>query len=242
MWSKFSAMTNNLAQNLSEQLRLVLEPMQASKLEGDYRTGRRINMRKIIPYIASNFRKDKIWLRRTKPFKRDYSIILAIDDSFSMDDNKTKEMTFESVALISKALNLLESGRLSILSYGEQAEVLHKLHDQFTDGTGAKLLQKLQFKQKKTLIGQLVNFVTNYFNTDATMNCDNGANSKLLVVISDGRGIFSEGKQYVQKTISRAKAANIFIVFVIIDNPNNEVSLKLVTRSQDFHDSPLDNN
>ena len=29
-------------------------------------------MRKVIPYIASGYRKDKIWLRRTKPSKRQY--------------------------------------------------------------------------------------------------------------------------------------------------------------------------
>ena len=34
-------------------------------------------MRKVIPYIASQFRKDKIWLRRTKPSKRQYQIFRA---------------------------------------------------------------------------------------------------------------------------------------------------------------------
>jgi midasin (ATPase involved in ribosome maturation) len=29
----------------------------ASRLQGDFRTGKRLNMRKIIPYIASDFRK-----------------------------------------------------------------------------------------------------------------------------------------------------------------------------------------
>lgn len=29
-------------------------------------------MKKIIPYVASNFRKDKIWLRRNEPSKRTY--------------------------------------------------------------------------------------------------------------------------------------------------------------------------
>ena len=43
----FSAITSNLSQELSEQLRLVLEPTQASRLKGDFRTGRRINMRKV---------------------------------------------------------------------------------------------------------------------------------------------------------------------------------------------------
>jgi midasin len=41
-------------------------------------------MRKVIPYIASNFRKDKIWLRRTKPHSRDYQVLLALDDSESI--------------------------------------------------------------------------------------------------------------------------------------------------------------
>lgn len=59
---------------------------------GDYRTGKRLNMRKVIPYIASQFRKDKIWLRRTKPSKRQYQICLAIDDSSSMIDNHSKQV------------------------------------------------------------------------------------------------------------------------------------------------------
>ncbi len=50
-------------------------------LQGDYRTGKRLNMRKVIPYIASQFRKDRIWLRRTKPAQRNYQIVLAVDDS-----------------------------------------------------------------------------------------------------------------------------------------------------------------
>lgn len=49
-------------------------------------------MRKVIPYIASQYRKDKIWLRRTKKNKRQYQILLAIDDSSSMADNKSKQV------------------------------------------------------------------------------------------------------------------------------------------------------
>ena len=32
---------------------------------GLYKTGKKLNLKKIIPFIASNYRKDKIWLRRT---------------------------------------------------------------------------------------------------------------------------------------------------------------------------------
>ena len=59
---------------LTEQLRLILEPTQASRMAGDYRTGKRINMKKVIGYIASHFRKDKIWMRRTQPDKRRYQV------------------------------------------------------------------------------------------------------------------------------------------------------------------------
>lgn len=77
LWGRLRGVTGSLSQRLCEQLRLVLEPMVATKLQGDYRSGKRINMRRVIPYIASGFRKDKIWLRRTKPAKRDYQVCLS---------------------------------------------------------------------------------------------------------------------------------------------------------------------
>ncbi len=84
IWKKMSATTAPLAAELCEQLRLILEPTLKSKLQGDYRSGKRLNMRKVIPYIASNFRKDKIWLRRTKPNTRNYQVMLTVDDSESV--------------------------------------------------------------------------------------------------------------------------------------------------------------
>lgn len=202
---------------------MVLEPTQASHLKGDFRTGRRINMRKIIPYIASQFRKDKIWLRRTKPSKREYKIALAIDDSASMSYNNSKELAFESIALISKALTLLESGQLSVLSFGENTEVLHKLTDTFTDKSGVKLMQKLNFNQTKTDVGNLVEFAAEMLNSSPTSS--NAAIAKLLILVGDGRGIFSEDKNQVLAAIRRAKLANIFMVFVIVDNPTNKHSI-----------------
>lgn len=137
-WNCLCSVTDAAARDLSEKLRLVLEPTQASRLKGDYKTGKRINMRKIIPYIASQFRKDKIWLRRTKPSKRDYQIVLALDDSSSMADNHSKELAFESLSLISKAMTYLEVGQLSVISFGEQVKVLHPLGEAFTEQSGSR--------------------------------------------------------------------------------------------------------
>lgn len=74
MWARCEALTAGLASELTEQLRLILEPTLASRLAGDYRTGKRLNMKKVIGYIASHYRKDKIWMRRTRPDKRKYQV------------------------------------------------------------------------------------------------------------------------------------------------------------------------
>ena len=104
-----------LSHQLCEQLRLILEPTKAAKLQGDFRTGKRLNMRKIIPYIASQFKKDKIWLRRVKPNKREFQIAVALDDSSSMADNKSRTLALQALATISSALSLLEAGQLGVI-------------------------------------------------------------------------------------------------------------------------------
>ena len=58
--------------------------MDNSEYRGDFKTGKKLNLKKIIPFIASNFRKDRIWLRRTEPSDRNYYIMIALDDTKSM--------------------------------------------------------------------------------------------------------------------------------------------------------------
>ena len=138
-WAKFEELTASGAQELCEQLRLILEPTLATKLRGDYRTGKRINMKKVVPYIASQFRKDKIWLRRTKPNKRHYQIMIAIDDSESMTLNQSGQLACESLTMISKALSKLEVGELSIVKFGDFVNILHPFDRPFTDEDGPRV-------------------------------------------------------------------------------------------------------
>ncbi|CAN0123038.1 unnamed protein product, partial [Hapterophycus canaliculatus] len=114
LWGRLRSVTGALSQRLCEQLRLVLEPMVATKLQGDYRSGKRINMRRVIPYIASGFRKDKIWLRRTKPAKRDYQILMAIDDSESMADCGAGALALAAMTTVASGLTQLEAGQLAV--------------------------------------------------------------------------------------------------------------------------------
>ncbi|GJZ68193.1 hypothetical protein Tco_0631433 [Tanacetum coccineum] len=64
------------------------------KLEGG------LNSLEVISYIASYYRKYKIWLRRTRHNKRNYEVIIAIDDSSSMSENNSGSVTIEALVTI----------------------------------------------------------------------------------------------------------------------------------------------
>ena len=48
--------------------------------------------------------------------------------------------------------------------------------------------------------------------------------SQLLLVVSDGRGLFLEGMEKVKAAVRAARDANVFLVFLALDNPENKVS------------------
>lgn len=48
--------------------------------------------------------------------------------------------------------------------------------------------------------------------------------AQLLVIVSDGRGLFLEGKERVMAAVRAARSANVFVIFVVLDNPNSRVS------------------
>jgi midasin len=177
-----------LSHQLCEQLRLILEPTKAAKLQGDFRTGKRLNMRKIIPYIASQFKKDKIWLRRVKPNKRDFQFLVALDDSSSMSDNQSREIALSSLNTLSSALSLLEVGQLGVLRFGKAAEIIHSLGVQWSQSAGQKIQNQFTFEQKETSLVSLLNLFTQLFTTSSSSSSRNLSVSQLLIIVSDGGG------------------------------------------------------
>lgn len=110
LWGQIEREVITSSIHLCEELKTILAPTQMSALKGDFKTGKRLNMKKIIPYIASNFRKDKIWLRRTQPQKRTYQIMLALDDSLSMSENQVGHLSLQSLTSLALALSKMEAG------------------------------------------------------------------------------------------------------------------------------------
>ncbi|ODV67088.1 midasin [Hyphopichia burtonii NRRL Y-1933] len=221
LWKSSELATQELASGLCEQLRLILEPTLATKLRGDYKTGKRLNMKRIIPYIASEFRKDKIWLRRTKPSKRQYQIMIAVDDSKSMSESKSTELAFHSIALVSKALTQLESGGLSIVRFGEDVKLVHPFDKPFNNQeTGTKIFQWFDFQQTKTDIKLLCNKALKIF--EDARSSSNTDLWQLQIIISDG---VCEDHDTIQSMVRKAREEKIMLVFVVIDGINSNESI-----------------
>ncbi len=108
-------------------------------------------MRRIIPYIASDYRKDKIWLRRSRPSQRRYQVLVAIDDSSSMAKNHCGDLALQSLVLISRALARLEVGDIGIVKFGSGergVETLHSLGLPFSDRDGPQVVGRFNFAQE----------------------------------------------------------------------------------------------
>ncbi|GAA54864.1 midasin [Clonorchis sinensis] len=224
-WSACSARSAGLARQLCESLRLVLEPTKAARMRGDYRTGKRINMRKIIPYLASHFRKDKIWLRRSQPSQREYRILIAVDDSSSMSDNLCRQMTFDALATVVTALNLLEVGRIGVCSFGESVRILHDLQDTWIGDAGANVLAQFTFKQSRTSLIQLLQSAIKAMQMCNLPTTTGSMPSQLLLILSDG--VFSEDPQdpKVQAAVRLARDSRLFPVCLILDDVRKKHSI-----------------
>jgi midasin len=220
LWKKADEATRDLTSSLCEQLRLILEPTLSTKLKGDYKTGKRLNMKRIIPYIASQFRKDKIWMRRTKPSKRQYQIMISLDDSKSMSESHAVDIAFESVALVSKALSQLESGQLSIMKFGTDSEVVHPFEKQFGNNSGVNIFREFKFDDTRTDIKKLVSKSLRVFN-EARAFGDSDL-WQLEIVLSDG---VCEDHETIQRLVRKAREEKVMIVFVIIDGLNSKESI-----------------
>lgn len=225
IWRDLQRLTSPLAQELAEQLRLLLEPTLAAKLRGDYRTGKRLNMRKVIPYIASQFRKDKIWLRRTQPSKREYQVLLAVDDSESVALGGAGELVREALAVLIQALTIIEVGQLAVARFGADVTLLHALDEPWSDARAATVFPQLAFTQQRT---DLVRFLERAVPLLETARSESRAQDaelrQLLFIVGDGR--FGSERAKVRRWLRRAHEAHMVVVYLAIDTPLAEGTKK----------------
>ena len=218
-WNAINSEVHGLSRRICEKLRLVLEPLVATKLRGDYRTGKRINMKRVIGYIASGFRKDKIWLRRTKPAKRNYRVLVAVDDSESMAKNGAGHVALRALAALSIGMSQLEIGEMGIAKFGDEMQIIHPFHTPFTSESGAKLMAHFHFNQPRTRTALCVESALLSLEEPVDV-----APMQLVLLISDGK-IERDNKAQLRRLVREMLEKNILMVLVIVDGNTKKDSI-----------------
>ncbi|VFQ98584.1 unnamed protein product [Cuscuta campestris] len=230
LWRMYELRTTRLSQELAEQLRLIMEPTIASKLQGDYRTGKRINMKKVITYIASHYRNDKIWLRRTKPNKRDYQVVVAVDDSESMSESRCGCVAIEALVTVCRAMSQLEVGKLAVTSFGKKGNIrlLHDFDQPFTADAGIKMISSFTFKQGNSIaeepMGDLVKYLNNMLDEavlSARLPAGDSPLQQLVLIIADGR--FHENPEKLKWRVRDLMNKKRLVAFLLLDDPNASI-------------------
>jgi midasin (ATPase involved in ribosome maturation) len=233
LWQRFEVITGDMSTQLCEQLRIILEPMVATKLKGDYRTGKRISIKKVIPYIASQFRKDKIWLRRTKPNKRHYQVMIAIDDSESMIDKRKQgagRLALEALTVLTRALSQLEVGELAVASFGEKLRLLHAFDQPFSGDSGAFIISQFQFKQKHTLWPQFLQGVVQLLETAKSSSSASSSRDdhlQLVFIVSDA--MMAQDRDVIARWAREAMNRRQLLVLLVVDPEGKMTSTTSVT-------------
>lgn len=80
-------------------------------------------------------------------------VVLAVDDSRSMQENGCGVFALEAVTLLTRALTRLEVGQVGVLRFGgtDHVRPLHDLDTPFSDAAGPNIISNLRFDQVGSL-------------------------------------------------------------------------------------------
>ena len=205
---------------LTSLLKVILTPNLQSKLIGNYKTGKRLNMKKIISFIASNYRQDKIWLRRTLPYNRDYYITISIDNSLSMKQNNIGYYALQSMLILIKSLQKVGIDNLSLYGITDDCVELYDYNREKNMMDNDKIKKiinyfKFNFESKNSFDYSIRNFLNKSIQNieNNTINDRNKLKYNINFIISDGRF----NKNNVKGLTALAKEKGILYVFIIID-------------------------
>jgi len=178
-------------------------------------------MKKVISFIASHYRNDKIWLRRTLPSKRDYKILIAIDDSLSMKENNLGFFSLEAMVALTEALNRLEVGKVAVARIRERMELLQSFDEPYSSERAGFAINQFGFEHCAATSADhsMANFVRDANKLlDLQNNSAGATNCPFVIVLSDGRF----NKENVRRYITEAKEKKYLYIFVILDKVNKQ--------------------
>jgi midasin len=188
-------------------------------------------MKKVIGYIASHFRKDKIWMRRTRPDKRRYQVVVAVDDSRSMAETGCGGFALQALTLICRAMGRLDVGELGVVSFGgsDGASPLHALDRPFTDADGVRVMSRMRFDQDNTItdrpMGDVITSLDHLLDGARARAGTSAASAsslhQLVLIVADGR--FHEKESLRRAVREAASRPGVLYAFIVLDNAANSI-------------------
>lgn len=224
-------LSSSVCSELTERLRMVLEPTKRGGMQGDYKTGKRLNMRKVLAWVASDYRKDRIWLRRNKPSKREHNVIVCLDNTKSMRSNQSGELSLCAVHAITQAMSRLEIGTVGVSSFGSSVRSLRTLvspsplnlpellhHFNFDEESAGSMSRSLP-----AVLDDCDEQFTQVAGGDYKQAC-------LAVVVTDGRFNKEAVRHSVQNMLSKNRLPVLIIVDEAAESGRSIYNLKEVVR------------
>ncbi|KAH0154761.1 midasin, partial [Aureobasidium melanogenum] len=133
----------------------------------------------------------------------------------SMSEGGAQTLAFDTMALLARALSILEAGELCILGFGEDVSVKLPFETPFTSEAGANVIRGFNFEQTRTNVKTLVQKSLDLFR--AARVRAQGASSELWqlqLIVSDG---VCEDHAGIRSLVRQAHEERIMMVFVIVD-------------------------
>lgn len=193
--------------------------MDSTEYRGDYKTGKKLNLKKIIPFIASNYRKDKIWLRRTEPSQRNYLVMLALDDTKSMRHGGVGTEALKGLLAISLALYHIDV-KTCITGIRDNMKVC-KTFQELLEPIGIlshfSFLHESQVSHDLSIASFMQESLEEFRKSEEV---ETGMESrKICLIIGDGK----MNKDYVRPYMREAKTREIIYVFIVVDSEKQSI-------------------
>lgn len=132
----------HLVEQLAGFLEAVLEPDQAPRKAGFYKTGTAIHIPRFMQRRGSGSRQNDVFFRRVVPNRRDHRFSLILDESGSMRENKKDHKAICATVLFAEVLERL---RIPFEIAGfHSAQIVHKTYD-----------EALGYPQKEELVREI---------------------------------------------------------------------------------------
>ena len=187
---------------------------------GYFKSGKKLSLKKVIQFFASNFQKTNIWFRKKSISHLSFQVSLYMDNSASMLFNTVDQKSIEVFVILNEVFSRINKFSslenridcsLETFKFGSAVEKLN-CDNMFSD---------LKFSGESTNWNTLIEAMQQEC---VNRNSTNNEKNKLILVVSDGR--ITQNKLLLKKQVSELQENNerCLIVFILLENDKSKIS------------------